>query len=274
MNKLSYVFLTVLLVFVFASTSFADSTSSIDNVSANMHDINATVDSHQTFEAGKRAFVNPGNVQYGVLPGYFGDNSKPGHQFISLDKLMMYNTRWKVAKKAWESGIDFDYTPYTQEVAKDQRSEYITCTKTRFDPAKYDVQLLAVGTVSSSDKNIISSNLLSDVLYHASTFGATHVQFLAEGTNTELSSSGWGVGLAYTKATDTSVSSGGTGYSQGHSGYQNLPWQQFMFLKVTPKENNVKPVTNVEVPANAVVVDSSTRTNPQVEKAIQNSTIK
>lgn len=276
MNKSSKIFLTVLLVFMFACPTFADSTStsSIDNISANMHDINATVDSHQTFEASKRAFANQGNVQYGVVPGYFGDNSKPGHQFISLTKLLMYNTKWKVLDTPYIHGIKFNYTPYAQPVKKADRSEYIVCTTKKFDKAKYDVQLLAVGTMNSTNKRVISSNLLSVVLNKAAAFGATHVQFLAEGTNTELSSSGWGIGFNYTKATDSSVSTGGTGYSVGYAGYDNLPWQQFMFLKVTPKENVTKSVTNVDAPADAVVVNSSTGTNGQIEKAIQNATTK
>ena len=271
MNKLSKIFLTVLLVFMFACPAFADSDASavVDGVTATGNANNV-----QTFEASKRAFANQGNVQYGVVPGYFGDNSKPGHQFISLAKLLMYNTKWKIADAPFKYGIKFNYTPYTKEVSKDQRSEYVICTTKKFDQAKYNVQLLAIGTMNSTDKRVISSNLLSVVLNKAAAFGATHVQFLAEGTNTELSASGWGIGFNYTKATDSSVSTGGTGYSVGYAGYDNLPWQQFMFLKVTPKEtDSLTQAEKTFEPTASTVVTTKVSKDSTVDLAVKSKTV-
>lgn len=224
----------------------------------------------QNYEASDRPFPNQGGVGYGPLPGFFGDNNRPGHQFISLVKLLMYNTTWNIKDNYdFAPGMKFNYTPHSEPVPDDERSKTVTCTKDMFDKTKVDVTLLGVGAVNSTNKNTISSDLLDKVLYQASVYGATHIQFLAEGTNTELQSSGWGIGLAYTKASDTSISSGGTGYSQGSAGYQNLPWQQFFFLKVV----DPAAVADIKTDAGTEEAVDSDLVDENVEKAVQDSTI-
>jgi len=263
-KKFNYVILIMLLMFVFATgNAFADTNSSVNGVEAT-----GNANNIQTFEASDRAYVVPGGVQYGHMPGYFGDNNKPGHQFISLDKLMMYNTSWNIkASYPNISGLKLNYTPHTKKVDKADQSKVVICTKKMFDTTKVKVQILGVGTINSSDKDIISSDLLDKVLYNASLYGATHIQFLGEGTNTELQSSGWGIGLSYTKASDTSVSTGGTGFSTGWAGYHNLPWQQFFFLKVIDPAAvasiDAKVTEDVEAVEAEVVVDE------QVDKAVK-----
>ena len=193
----------------------------------------AEANNNQTFEAAERPFPVPGTINLPALPGYFGDNNRPGHQFISLDKLMMYNTDWKIKDKYEPfAGGRFNLTPHADKVAAEDRTKVVTCTKNIFDKTKVDVTLLAVGAVNSTNKNTISSDLLDKVLYEASLYGATHIQFLAEGTNTELSTTGWGIGFNHTEANSGSMTTGGTGFSTGWAGYNNLPWQQFFFLKV------------------------------------------
>jgi len=270
MKNIKNIILSVFLVLtVMCSTSFADIDASAD---ASVGLVEAEANNNQTFEASDRAFPNQGGVQYGAMPGYFGDNNKPGHQFISLNKLMMYNTAWKI-KDSYPATykINLNLTTHRPEVAKEDRSEIVICTKNMFDKEKYEIILLAVGTVNATNKNMISSELLDKVLYEASKYGATHVQFLGEGTNTELSSGGWGIGLAYTKASDTSVSSGGTGFSTGWAGYNNLPWQQFFFLKVTDKN----AVANIDSEiTDGTEVDSTTVVDAQVDKAVKSSVVK
>ena len=263
MKKFNYVILIMLLMFVFATGNvFADVNAIVDGVKATGNANNV-----QTFEASDRAYVIPGGVQYGHMPGYFGDNNKPGHQFIALDKLMMYNTSWEIKDSYPKSSkLTLNLTPHKLKVDKEGRSKVVICTKNLFDTEKFEVVILAVGTVNSTNKNIISSDLLDKVLYEASLYGATHIQFLGEGTNTELQSSGWGIGLSYTKASDTSVSTGGTGFSTGWAGYHNLPWQQFFFLKV------VDPTAVAEVEAeltDGTEVDSTTIVDEQVDKAVK-----
>lgn len=267
MKNIKNIILSIFLVVtVMCATSFADSNAEVNDVNAV-----GNANNNQTFEASDRAFPNQGGVGYGIMPGYFGDNNKPGHQFISLSKLMMYNTAWKIKDNYPETcKINLNLTIHKAEVAKEDRSKVVICTKKMFDTEKYGVTLLAVGTVNATNKKMISSALLDKVLYEASKYGATHVQFLGEGTNTELSSGGWGIGLAYTKASDTSVSSGGTGFSTGWAGYHNLPWQQFFFLKVV--EPNAVAEGTVEI-TDGTEVDSTTVVDAQVDKAVKNSVV-
>ena len=266
MKKFNYVIFIMLLMFVFATGNvFADEATA----NANVNGVAATgnANNNQTFHASDRAYVVPGGVQYGHMPGYFGEN-KPGHQFITLDKLMMYNTTWEIkAKYPNISGLKLNYTPHTKKVAKEDQSKVVICTKKMFDKTKFEIKILGVGTINSSNKDIISSDLLDKVLYNASLYGATHIQFLGEGTNVELQSSGWGIGLSYTKASDTSVSTGGTGFSTGWAGYHNLPWQQFFFLKV------VDPTAVAEVEAEVIEevegVEAEVIVDEQVDKAVK-----
>lgn len=216
----------------------------------------------------EKGYPIQGNVPFAAMPGYFGDNNKPGHQFIPLAKLLMYNTDWEVKENyPLTRGNNLNITPHAKKVAKEDRSKVVTCTKEVFDITKVELKLLAVGTVNSTNKDVISSDLLDKVIFEASKYGATHVQFMAEGTNTELQSSGWGIGFAYTKASDTTMSTGGTGFSTGWAGYQNLPWQQFMFLKITDP-NAVGE--EADISADEV---ATTELDTQVEKAIQNKTV-
>lgn len=293
MKRIKLIIAALIVACIFTTSSFADVKAKVENVTANIDNVSATSksgiskstigdvknttntivgvktgDFTQTFEAGDRPFPIQGDAYTANMPGYFGDNNKPGHQFIPLAKLLMYNTSWKVRDEApIGMGKKVNLTIHTDKVAKEDRSTSIICTKEVFDTTKVDLKLLAIGTINSSNKNIISSDLLEKVLYEAAAYGATHVQFLAEGTNTELQASGWGIGFSYTKANDSSVSTGGTGFSTGWAGYQNLPWQQFMFLKISDPE----AVGQESDPAPEKVVENTL--DPQVEKAIQDKVV-
>ena len=285
MKNFKIIIIAMFAMFVFAVGNSVANNTTIDTTTGTINDGQAqgqgqgqgqgqdqgqgqSIDDHST-NISEKAFPNQGGVGYAAMPGYFGDNNKPGHQFISLDKLMMYNTTWKIKDSYPITGkLKLNLTIHKPEVAKEDRSKVVICTKNMFDKEKFEVTLLAVGTVNATNKNLISADLLDKALYEASKYGATHIQFLGEGTNTELSSGGWGIGLAYTKATDTSVSSGGTGFSTGWAGYQNLPWQQFFFLKVV----DPAAVAALEVEeAKAVAVESSEVVDENVDKAVKNA---
>jgi hypothetical protein len=274
-KKFKIIVLALFVMFAFTTSNvFANS---VNDVTTNTGLINdgqgqgqgqgQSIDSHDT-NISERALPNQGGYNLPGMPGFFGDNNKPGHQFISLDKLMMYNTAWNIkAKYPVTTGQKFNVTPHAEKVAKDDRTKVVVCTKNKFDTNVYEVKLLAVGAVNSTNKNTISSDLLDKVLSEASQFGATHIQFLAEGTNTELSSSGWGIGLAYTKAGETGIGTGGTGFTTGWAGYNNLPWQQFFFLKVV----DPAAVAALEAAAaeEAAALESSEVVDENVDKAIK-----
>jgi hypothetical protein len=277
MKKFNYMILIMMFMFMFSIGNVFANTTNVGTATGLVNDGQAqgqgqgqgqTIDDHST-TISERAFPNQGGVGYGAMPGYFGDNNKPGHQFISLDKLMMYNTTWLIKDETPTGrGQNLNIIQHVDKVEKEDRSKSVVCTKRMFDKEKVEVKLLAVGTMNATNKKTISAKLLEYVLKEASLYGATHIQFLGEGTNTELSSGGWGIGLAYTKASDTAVSTGGTGFSTGWAGYNNLPWQQFFFLKV------VDPAAVAEVDSKMTdgnEVDSTTVVDAQVDKAVKSA---
>jgi hypothetical protein len=239
---------------------------------------------NNNFAAGKRGYPIGQAVNFTALPGYFGDNNRPGHQFIPLDKIIMYTPLWNMesarkmdSAKSW--GKNLNITPLISKVDRDQRSQTILVTKEMMDTNKVNVWQLAFGTLNATNKNVISSDIFAGILVEASQYGATHIQFFAEGTNTELETEGFGIGLNYTKATDSSITTGGTGWSKGWAGYQNLPWLQFAFLRVEPKDSmatvrpmqpqpqiKVLPDRAPEVIPGSMVPDQA----PEVDMAIKN----
>ncbi len=248
MKNFKYIVLSMLLVFMFAVPSFADPVANA-NATADS-DVNVSIggDDNRNLSAPPKRNPIPGSVAYGQLPGFFGDNSKPGHQFIALGKLLMYNTAWIIKNdypRTW--GQTLNITPHVEEVDNEYKSKVVICTKDVFDTEEVTVRLLAVGTLNATNKDVISSDLLDHALSEASKYGATHIQFLAEGTNTELDMTGWGIGFNRTELSGEGVSVGGTGYSRGYGGYQNLPWQQFFFLKVSDKnaQASISPVNKL-----------------------------
>lgn len=267
------------MVLMYASTSIADT---IADAGANA---GASANNNQTFEAGKRGYAIGQAVNFAALPSYFGDNNKPGHQFIPLDKIIMYTPLWDMtsitmmdAENSW--GENLNITPLIKKVDKEARSKQLLVTKSMMDLNKVKVWQLAFGTLNSTNEDILSSDLFAGILMEASKYGATHVQFFAEGTNTELETEGVGIGLNYTKATDSSVSTGGTGWSKGWSGYHNLPWLQFAFLRVEPKESmdtlasRPRAPKSVPVSQAPVVVPSGkvADQSPEIDMAVKQAT--
>ena len=291
------VFLPVLIALMISMTGvvFAagdmHSTSNVDvysqpqtNTTLNTSSTTNVAGDSQVFEAGNRPYPIGQVANFAALPSYFGDNNKPGHQFIPLDKIIMYTPLWDLKSidkmdgaRSW--GENLNITPLVSKVNRDSRSKTILVTKKMMDTNQVDVWQLAFGTLNSTNEDILSSDLFAGILKAASLYGATHVQFFAEGTNTELETEGVGIGFNYTKATDSSVSTGGTGWSKGWSGYHNLPWLQFAFLRVEPKESMatvgsapVKPMP--EVPEIVVPSGKIANQSPEVDMAVKNYTNK
>jgi hypothetical protein len=256
--KYKLIITSLLMVLMYAGISLADTI--VNNTSNTTVPVqptsNTTINSNtqvdvpvgnvgnvdQTFEAGKRSYPIGQAANFAALPSYFGDNNRPGHQFMPLDKIIMYTPLWDMtsvkkmdAARSW--GENLNITPLIAKVDSGARSKTMLVTKAMMDTNRVNVWQLAFGTLNATNEDILSSDLFAGILVAASEYGATHVQFFAEGTNTELETEGVGIGFNYTKATDSSVSTGGTGWSKGWSGYHNLPWLQFVFLRVEPKDS-------------------------------------
>jgi hypothetical protein len=102
-----------------------------------------------------------------------------------------------------------------------------------------DTEVVLVGyvTVKATGPNTVSMEVLAEAALAARDLGADAIHITAEGVERELRSFGWGVGLAYTKAsisadeTSGGVASGGTGVAGGKAGYKDLPWFQVFAIK-------------------------------------------
>jgi hypothetical protein len=223
------------------SLSNAKSNSTSDSKSesnANGNFVN-DVKTDITFEDEKE-FVTQGNVQFAAIPSFFGKDTQD-QQFISVKTLVQYNTVWSVetAKNMMKDnqwGKSTKIVPLVGKVLEDFQSTEIICTSKKVDMRSNDVEVLAFGTVLVTNSKGISAGIFAQALIEAAKYGATHVQFLAEGTNTTLVAEGFGIGFSTTKADSVNtISTGGTGYSKGWSNYINPPWIQFEFLKVVEK---------------------------------------
>jgi len=238
----------------------------VASVGGSSVNVNPNISIDQTFEGGKRSYPIPGQLSFPGLPGYFGDNNRPGHQFIPLDKLMMYDTVWTIeeSKQMLKSKSGGKKANFVALVPKGgEESQQIICTKTKIDTNKFNVTRLAFGTVNATNENSISADVLAKVLVESSKYGATHIQFLSEGTNTELKAESVGIGFNYNKATDSSISTGGTGWSKGWAGYINLPWMQFIVLKVVENEDYDPSKDIVEQPINLTQQEDIPAATPQ-----------
>jgi len=261
-----------IMLMLFAGNAFASSAAGAKSDAQS----GAEANNNQTFEAGDRAFPIGQAINYAPLPGFFGDNNKPGHQFMSLKKILMYNTIWEIEKaakmaKGAKGNVHNNLAPLVDPVKQKDRPKTVICTMKAFDSTKVEIIELAYGTVNATNKKVISAHDFAEALLAAAEYGATHIQFLAEGTNTELSSFGWGFGFNHTEANSSSLSTGGTGVSGGSAGYNNLPWQQFVLLKV------IVPNAIATISADIIaedIVEHNTIVDSNVDKAVKNSTVK
>lgn len=193
----------------------------------------------------ERSFPIGQTVNFPGLPGYFGENS-PGHQFIPLAQINMYNSKWKVVGHKVPKGIVVKLNPRADKVAKKLWSKYITSTAKMFNKEVVNVSVLGFGSAYAEDENPNSADVQDGAYALVSKYGATHIQFLGEGIRTELDASSWSIGLNYTAASAKGITAGGTGIGGGKSGYWNHPWQNFMYVKVTLKDPNYKGSIYVE----------------------------
>ena len=185
----------------------------------------------------QRGFVIPGDVVFPGTPGYFGE-ATPGHRFIPLTKLLMYNTSWNVEDaKSMLSGNTGRKEVNIRALVKGEvtPTETINCS---IEKPEGTVRQIAIGTVAAANGKAISADVFAKILVEASNLGANYIHFMAEGVNREVVAQGVGIGINSTQAKisdgggSSNVTTGGLGWSKGWAGYVDMPWLQFTLLTV------------------------------------------
>ena len=217
------------------STSTSSSTASSLGIGAN-GDVGSIKDSFNSKNL--RGFTIPGEINFPGTPGYFGE-ATPGHQFIPLTKLLMYNTDWNVEEaKNMLDGVTGRKQVNIRALVKGEATptEKITCS---IEKPAGTVKQIAIGTVAAANGKAISADVFAKVIVEASKLGANYIQFMAEGVNREVVANGVGIGINSTQAKISSgdgdssnVTTGGLGWSKGWAGYVDMPWLQFTLLSV------------------------------------------
>ena len=200
-----------------------------------------------------RQFPIPGQIIYPIAPAYFGAPT-PGNQFIPLAKLAQYTTEWKLERikhilddKGW-GGIDAEIRAYVDRDSVQNLADSIIVTATQ--PKDYiSIEEVGLADVAVTNNSNLSVDAFAKVLEEAQALAditpsdpnnevKVVVQFLAEGVLRKMHATGWGIGVSFTGATMSTgqklgtMSTGGTGWSTGTSGYIDRPWLQALVLKV------------------------------------------
>lgn len=203
-----------------------------------------------------RQFAIPGQVLFPIAPAYFGAPT-PGNQFIPLAKLTQYTTEWNMAKigfilndkSGWfGDGMDPEVRAYVDRDSVSTLADKIIVTATQ--PANADtIEEVGVAEVVITNDGGLSIDAFAKILKEAQKLADVApsdelhevkvvVQFLAEGVLRKMHATGFGIGISFTGATMSTgqklgtMSTGGTGWSTGTSGYKDRPWLQALVLKV------------------------------------------
>lgn len=190
-------------------------------------------------------FVVPGDVQYGFLVNHYAQPQK-GFEFQTLRTALMYVNRF--SEGALENilksseGMIHEMKVVNEGLeplpVEENGARYITVIIV----GKKVKQAEFVGFVSTQAKSskTTSIEVLARAALDALKAGANVIQFTAEGAVLDTEASGWGIGFNSTFAAVTqagqhpqsSVSSGGTGYSSATAGLREKPWLQAFALRL------------------------------------------
>lgn len=204
-----------------------------------------------------RDFPVPGQVTFPMTPGYFGP-STPGQNFIPLRTIMMYNASWNKStidnmvgdNSGWGDGLNLQIRRLVKvepENNDEENEEEIKVYTSTTKPKNGNVTQIAFATVATDDDEHISIDDFARLLQECYKMGGNVVQFTSEGVNRKMRASGWGIGINNSTAVMSSgqglgnMATGGTGYSNGTSGYVDRPWLQAVFLKVESDNIQFEP---------------------------------
>lgn len=186
---------------------------------------------------GYRGFPEGANINYPGMPNSLGGITGKGPQIFDITKLIkiqpvydaemlenMDDTGWGDIEVMETTFRDVSDAPLPDEV-KAQIEQVQGATVVSFI------------AIRGTDSDVSSVDLYGYVMNRARNMGADRVQYLDQGPEIVMDSSGWGIGFNTTMATISSsegtgtLSGGGTGYSSGTAGYQARPWLQFFTFR-------------------------------------------
>lgn len=186
---------------------------------------------------GYRGFPEGANINYPGMPSSLGGITTKGPQIFDITKLIkiqpiydaemlenMDDTGWGDIEVMETTFRDVSDAPLPDEV-KAQIEQVQGATVVSFI------------AIRGTDSDVSSVDLYGYVMNRARKMGADRVQYLDQGPEIVMDSSGWGIGFNTTMATISSsegtgtLSGGGTGYSSGTAGYQARPWLQFFTFR-------------------------------------------
>lgn len=243
MKKLIFSAMLILGLIVLTTPAFADSsaTASVSDVSATANNSNSisfpeskdlmTTDINAK---GYRGFVTGPQMTYPGIPTYL-NGPTDGASVTDLETFLAYGNTFDIATlnaMTDQGGLDFfGWGIKVTTVAECPKAEAPAAVKALLKKQVKGVyKRVATITVKATDLNTTTEKLLAAAALEAASYGAPEIHVIDSGKMRVMAGSGWGIGLYYYAAnlsaaeTSGGMGGGGTGYSQGESGYQDKPW--------------------------------------------------
>jgi hypothetical protein len=231
--------IAVLCLFI-VTPAFADSTASVNDVTANVT-VNFPDPVSETTanlnNSGLRGYPVGIQMTYPNLMGYFGKESD-GASVTDLATWLAYGNTMDLATlkmMANQSGLDFfgsgiKTVTVAQSTKVEESAQPAIIKAVMKDKVKGSYKRVATITVKATDLNTTTEKLLAVAALEAAAYGASEIHIIDSGKFRVMTGSGWGIGVYYYGATisgsekSSGVGGGGTGYSTAESGYQDKPW--------------------------------------------------
>jgi len=191
---------------------------------------------------GYRGFANPAETTFPGMPAYFGQPTR-GPMFQDVKSILTYKDTFtldelnRMAKDNVGLGLlgtKVVVTPLVNEINEVDRAGAIKVVMEKPEKAT----LKGYITVKATNDGKVSPEVLAEAMLAARALGANAVHVTGEGVERVMKAFGWGIGLAYTKATISNeessggVATGGTGISGGEAGYKDRPWIQLFAISI------------------------------------------
>jgi len=185
------------------------------------------IDDHSVNEA-MEARPNSGPVPIPGQPGWF-TTPTPDGSFQSLKTILQYGSVFtEGALEKMASGrvkVDYLVGNDKDEVARVKFADNLK-RKIMIVIEKPKANFVAYANGDARNGKTGSVQVMAAVALAALRDGANVIYFSAEGAHRKVEAFGWGIGLSYVRANESSMGTGGTGISGGNSGPEDRPWLQ------------------------------------------------